>query len=104
MLDVISFKREMVTGTYKPKLLKTNLNNNNKKVLSLAFTVDRKHKNYFAEKNISLKAKMISNAHGFLGTCQEYFDNTLESLEELNIKDLEMRAISNQLKKLNKIL
>ena len=47
---------------------------------------------------------MISNAHGFLGTCQEYFDNTLESLEELNIKDLEMRAISNQLKKLNKIL
>ena len=102
-IDIL-FKREMVTGTYKPKLLKTNLNNNNKKVLSLAFTVDRKHKNYFAEKNISLKAKMISNAHGFLGTCQEYFDNTLESLEELNIKDFEMRAISNQLKKLNKAL
>ena len=45
---------------------------------------------------------MIFKAHGFLGTCQEYFDNTLESLEELAIKDFEMRAISSHLKKFNK--
>ena len=45
---------------------------------------------------------MIFKAHGFLGTCQEYFDNTLKSLEELEIKDLEMREISNHLKKINK--
>ena len=41
---------------------------------------------------------MISNAHGFLGTCEEYFRNTLESLLELNIIDSEMTAISNYLK------
>ena len=65
-IDIL-FKREMVTGTYKPKLLKTKLNNNNKKVLSLAFTVDKKHKNYFTEKYITLKAKMISKDIVILG-------------------------------------
>ena len=45
---------------------------------------------------------MIFKAQGFLGTCQEYFDNTLESLEELAIEDLEMRAISSHLKNFNK--
>ena len=99
-IDIL-FKREMVTGAYKPKLIKTKLENN-KNVLSLAFTVDKKHKNYFAKKNTFIKAKMIFKARGFLGTCQEYFDNTLESLEELAIKDLEMRAISYHLKKINK--
>ena len=99
-IDIL-FKREMVTGAYKPKLIKTKLDNN-KNVLSLAFTVDKNHKNYFAKKSISIKAKMIFKANGFLGTCQEYFDNTLESLEELAIKDLEMRAISSHLKKFNK--
>ena len=72
---------------------------NGRKVLSLAFTVDKKHKNYFQDKEIQTKAKMISNAHGFLGSCEEYFQNTLESLSELNIVDSEMTAISNYLKK-----
>ena len=96
-IDIL-FRREMVTGAYKPKLLKTILVNG-RKVLSLAFTVDKKHKNYFKDKGIQTKAKMISNAHGFLGSCEEYFQNTLESLSELNIVDSEMTAISNYLKK-----
>ena len=99
-IDIL-FKREMVTGAYKPKLIKTKLENN-KNVLSLAFTVDKKHKNYFAKKNTFTKAKMIFKAQGFLGTCQEYFNNTLESLEELAIKDQEMGAISSYLEKINK--
>ena len=40
-IDIL-FKREMVTGAYKPKLLKTKLDND-EIVLSLAFTVDKKH-------------------------------------------------------------
>ena len=95
-IDIL-FKREMVTGAYKPKLLKTKLDNN-KIVLSLAFTVDKKHKNYFSDKDTSVKASMISKANGFLGSCKEYFEYTLKSLEELNITDKEMRAISLHLK------
>ena len=87
----------MVTGAYKPKLLKTRLDNN-EIVYSLAFTVDKKHKNYFNDKNACVKASMISKANGFLGTCKEYFEYTLESLEELNIVDKQMRAISLHLK------
>ena len=95
-IDIL-FRREMVTGAYKPKLLKTTLEDG-KKVMSLAFTVDKKHKNYFQNKAIQTKAIMISNAHGFLGTCEEYFSNTLQSLSELNIVDSEMIAISKHLK------
>ena len=96
-IDIL-FRREMVTGAYKPKLLKTILEDG-RKVMSLAFTVDKKHKNYFQNKAIRTKATMISNAHGFLGTCEEYFSNTLQSLSELNIVDSEMIAISKHLKK-----
>ena len=96
-IDIL-FRREMVTGAYKPKLLKTILEDG-RKVMSLAFTVDKKHKNYFQNKTIRTKATMISNAHGFLGTCEEYFSNTLQSLSELNIVDSEMIAISKHLKK-----
>ena len=88
----------MVTGAYRPKLLKTKLANG-KIVLSLAFTVDKKHKNFFENKDIKIKGKMIAKANGFLGSCREYFDNTLHSLSELNIIDNEMRAISRHLKK-----
>jgi cation transport protein ChaC len=95
-IDIL-FRREMVTGAYKPKLLKTILEDR-RKVISLAFTVDKKHKNYFQNKAIQTKASMISNAHGFLGTCEEYFSNTLQSLSELNIVDSEMIAISKHLK------
>ena len=95
-IDIL-FRREMVTGAYKPKLLKTILEDG-RKVMSLAFTVDKKHKNYFQNKAIRTKATMISNAHGFLGTCEEYFSNTLQSLSELNIVDSEMIAISKHLK------
>ena len=95
-IDIL-FRREMVTGAYKPKLLKTILEDG-RKVMSLAFTVDKKHKNYFQNKAIQTKAIMIANAHGFLGTCEEYFSNTLQSLSELNIVDSEMIAISKHLK------
>ena len=89
----------MVTGAYRPKLLKTKLENG-KKVLSVAFTVDKKHKNYFGQKDIKIKARMIAKASGFLGSCKEYFDNTLDSLSELNITDTEMSAISNYFEKI----
>ena len=95
-IDIL-FKREMVTGAYKPKLVKTKLDNE-KIVFSLAFTADKKHKNYFSEKNTFVKANMISKANGFLGSCREYFEYTLESLEELDIIDKEMRAIALHLK------
>ena len=96
-IDIL-FRREMVTGAYIPKLLKTRLDGG-KNVLSLAFTVDKQHKNYFGKKDIQTKANMIAKASGFLGSCREYLDNTLHSLSELNIIDAEMRAISNHLKK-----
>ena len=55
---------------------------------------------FFGQKDIKIKARMIAKASGFLGSCKEYFDNTLDSLSELNITDTEMRAIANYFEKI----
>ena len=56
-------------------------------------------KNYFPRSTPKIKADLIAKAHGFLGSCEEYLNNTLESLSELNIIDNEMNSISYFLKK-----
>ena len=86
------FKREMVTGAYIPKLLTTHLNNN-KKVISLAFTVDKNNENYIPNLSSRQKALYISKASGFLGSCKEYLNFTVISLNELKIKDKNMEEI-----------
>ena len=91
------FKREMITGTYIPKLLKTKMNNG-KTVTSLTFTVDQKHENYVSNLSIHQTAKLISKAHGFLGSCEEYLNYTVSSLTELNIIDKRMNDIYNLIK------
>ncbi len=91
------FKREMITGAYIPKLLKTKMNNG-KIVTSLTFTVDQKNENYVPNLSIFETAKLISKAHGFLGTCEEYLDYTISSLNELNIVDKKMNDIYNLIK------
>ena len=92
------FKREMITGAYIPKLIKTEIGSG-QWVKSLAFTVDKKNKNYIAKITLEETAKLISNANGFLGTCEEYLNFTLASLKELNIKDKQMNKIYNLIKK-----
>ena len=92
------FKREMVTGAYIPKLIKTEIGPG-QWVKSLAFTVDKKNKNYISNITLEETAKLISKAHGFLGTCEEYLNYTIDSLKELNIEDKQMIKIHNLIKK-----
>ena len=87
----------MVTGTYIPRLLKTKMNNG-KTVTSLTFTVDQKHENYVSNLSVHQTAKLISKAHGFLGSCEEYLNYTVSSLTELNIIDKRMNDIYNLIK------
>ena len=42
--------------------------------------------------------KLISKAHGFLGSCEEYLNYTVSSLTELNIIDKRMNDIYNLIK------
>ena len=91
------FKREMITGSYIPKLLKTRMHSG-EIVTSLAFTVDQKNENYVRNLSIIETAKLISNAHGFLGSCEEYLNYTISSLTELNIVDKKMNDIYNLIK------
>ena len=92
-IDIL-FKREMVTKAYVPKILNGYLKNG-KLVKALAFTVDKKHKNYYKEECYFEKIKLIRNASGFLGSCLEYLKNTSKSLDELNISDKEIKNLMN---------
>ncbi len=91
IIDLL-FKREMITGAYIPKLIKTEISSG-VWVKSLAFTVNRNNENYIAKISLKETAKLISKAKGFLGTCEEYLNYTLSSLKELNINDKKMSEI-----------
>ena len=88
------FKREMVTGTYIPKLLKAELLSK-KKVDCLTFVINRENENYIPDLSLEEISKIISKAHGFFGSCEEYLNYTITSLSELKIKDKKMNIIQN---------
>ena len=88
----------MITGAYKPKLIKAELSSG-EKVDCLAFTVDRKNSNYIAKLSVEEIAYYIDNASGFLGSCKEYLNYTIASLNELKIKDKKMEMIYNIINK-----
>ncbi len=92
------FKREMITGSYIPKIIKAILQTG-EKVNCLAFTVDRKNENYIPNLTIEETAKYISKARGFLGSCEEYLNFTIASLNELKITDKKMEKIFKLIKK-----
>ncbi len=93
------FKREMITKSYIPKLIKTKLING-KNVTSLAFVMDQKNKNYLPNLDPKKIARMLFKASGILGNGEEYILNTILSLQELNFVDKRMNLIYDHIQTL----
>ena len=83
-LDLI-WRREMITGAYIPTKLTGYTSGG--KLDMIAFVINKKHSNYQNKLNEIQTAKILSNAEGFIGSCKEYLDNTINSLKVLGIKD-----------------
>ena len=70
-LDLI-WKREMITGAYKPKIIKGFTDKG--QVEMIAFIINKQHSNYICSITEAETALMISKAQGFLGTSLEYLE------------------------------
>lgn len=82
--------REMVTGVYRPSLLRIELPDGQggiERQPACCFVVDRKHRQYCGRLDIDRTAAMIGNGVGKNGPNPDYLFNTVEHLEEMGVHD-----------------
>ncbi len=83
-LDEI-WRREMHTAIYQPKWL--SINGRTKKMNAIAFVVNHLHKLYAGPIDPKTAAKYIMKASGSLGTCSDYYEETVIALKEFGLND-----------------
>jgi cation transport protein ChaC len=76
--------REMVTMFYRPHMCQVVTGNG--VVNAITFVADQQHEQ-FVDYDPAQCAQMIAQAHGGRGSNIEYFNNTQQQLNHLNIKD-----------------
>ncbi|MEP3247056.1 MAG: gamma-glutamylcyclotransferase [Sneathiella sp.] len=81
----ILWMREMLSGAYSA--VHRNFNLKNQTVSGLTFVVNRSHQRYVSDMGLEEKIRLIATGAGYLGTCREYLDNTVDHLREIAIED-----------------
>ena len=89
-LDLL-WKREMLNASYKPKLVRVHCGTN--EILAVTFVMNEDSPSYVAHLPLDEKARIITNAHGFIGSSREYLEMTCESLENLGIRDRYLKTL-----------
>ncbi len=79
------WKREMVTGIYRPFWLPVTTAEG--RISALCFVVDRTHRQYAGDLPPAEAASIIAAAEGRFGTCRQYLADTLSALGELDIRE-----------------
>jgi cation transport protein ChaC len=67
---------------------------------TLAFTALRSCPDYAGTLSLDEAARMILNATGRRGTCRDYFENTLQHLEQLGFADRPLRRLAERVQAL----
>lgn len=83
-LDLL-WKREMLNASYRPKLVRVHCGKRH--INAVTFVMNEKSPSYVPSMPIEEKARIITNAEGFIGTSREYLELTCESLEKIGIRD-----------------
>ncbi|NQW11331.1 MAG: gamma-glutamylcyclotransferase [Alphaproteobacteria bacterium] len=94
-LDIV-WRREMVSGAYRPRWLKAATPEG--AVPAIGFVINRVHERYAGVISDEEIARCIAEAHGFLGPCCEYLFNTVEHLEALGMPDAGLSRLARQVK------
>ena len=79
------WRREMPVGLYKPTWLP--VTTETKEIMALCFVVNRDHKLFINRVSKNDLIYAIANAHGEYGTCLDYYQKTLNSLNKLGLED-----------------
>jgi cation transport protein ChaC len=92
--SAIVWRREMVRGGYRPKLLPVSTPQG--EVAALAFTSNPSHADYVGELSLMETASIIAGATGVLGTNRHYLEQLAVQLERLGIEDAYVRDLAGQ--------
>ena len=89
-LDFV-WNREMISRAYMPRLVTAHAGGET--VRAIAFVINTRHDGYAGKLTMEETADAIAKAHGPLGRCSEYLENTVLHLDELGIADGPMHKL-----------
>lgn len=92
----ILWMREMVTGAYRARWAKLELDG--EVVRGLVFTINRNHMRYRGKMSWTDKIDRLSTGTGPLGSCREYLQNTVEHLDQIDVHDRYLHRLWNAVK------
>ena len=92
----IIWNREMIGGSYVPKIVKlsTSKGSQTESVSAIAFVMNRAHENYAGKLASGIVAEAIAGAEGPLGKCEDYLFNTVSHLDELGLSDHKLSKLA----------
>jgi cation transport protein ChaC len=88
------WRREMVTGAYKPTWVKARTNQGT--VNAIAFVADRRRDSYAGDLSEADAAAVICNGVGFLGSCSDYLSLTIAGLAQRGIPDEALERLADR--------
>lgn len=92
----VLWQREMLSGSYHARWIDATTPAG--PVPALTFVANRAHPRYAGELSDAETAHFIATGCGSLGTCAEYFENTVASLHDLGIEDVGIARLALALK------
>lgn len=83
--SLILWRREMISGVYRPAWLDLEIEGETKK--SCVFLANPQHARYASKIDWKAKVSAIAHAEGSLGPCREYLESLAENLAEAGMQD-----------------
>src|SRR5699024_7641131 len=91
------WRREMLTGVYRPGWVW--LRGEFGRVPAITFIADTHNSCYCARLDTADKVRLLATGHGWIGSCVEYLDNTIEQLDQQGIHDRHMHTLQSEVAK-----
>lgn len=89
------WRREMLSGAYQARWVAASIHG--RRQPALTFVVNRHSPRYLGALSLHEQARMLCAGVGHLGSCREYFDNTVASLQRLGLKDASLQRLAREL-------
>jgi len=90
--SAILWRREMLSGAYRPRWLRATTPEGQMRVLT--FVMNRAHPRYTGRLPLDQITGCLAVAGGELGSCAEYLFNTVEHLRDLDIRDSHLEKLA----------
>jgi len=99
---MILWRREMLTGAYRPRWVKTR-SANNESIHAIAFTMNTAHERYAGRLSEAEVAAVIARATGVLGPCCSYLFSTVDHLRQMGLRDRHLECLAREVEALHRV-